>query len=157
KNSAYDDLPDEKKRLVDAYCAGLDAQLPEASPAVIAHCRTNGEKGMQQLLGSLPPDGDQMFDLSLKSDEDLQAGVAMALGLVAPKDVKDQKAAAALIVGPGKKATPAHVRKEQTKWLDTLNAAQKAVVVGTAAGMRMAIDASCPNKFIPAADPTKQV
>jgi serine/threonine protein kinase len=120
---------------------------------------------MQQHLQVLSKksNSDQVFDLSIKSDADLKADAAMALGLVfpngpvTPDEIKRLKAEAALVTlenDPKKpkdqNKTYADVARKQLEWFDKLTSAQKAVVMGAAQGMRKAIDENCPNKFKPA-------
>jgi serine/threonine protein kinase len=157
RDADFKQLSSDKQNLVKAICGGFDQVLEQAPSEAIQHCTAKAQDLMNQRLAELSPDSDEMFDLSMKSEADLIADAAVALGLVNAKEVAKLKNTA--IMNAEKKAQDAgkwvawvgapyeSIVACQLEWLEQLTPAQQAVVKAMGAGMAQAIDQNNPNKF----------
>jgi hypothetical protein len=129
--------PTELKALKAAVTAGAKGKDALGRAAAIS------QDFVQKRLAAMPPESDEVFDLSLKSEADLKGDAAVALGLVTPATVEACKCAAEEEYAP----TYGRVTDIQLQWFARLSSKQQALVGAMARGMLQAVNASSPNKL----------
>jgi hypothetical protein len=113
---------------------------------ILARAEAVAKDFVEKRLDDLPPQSDEVFDLSLKSEADLRADAAVALGLVKPEQVQECRIDARKTSAK----SYAQVVSVQQKWFAALKPKEQALVNAMAQGMLQAINVNTPNKLDPA-------